>query len=95
MEKASKAFKKSDWEGFDGSNVRIPRPIQEIAVTFLNLQEARHQADYDPTIRLLRTNVQAQVSRVQRAFLLWAQVKATFEADYYLMALLTGNRRRH
>ena len=94
MERASRAFQKSSWEGFDGKNVIIPQDLRKIALAFTNLQAERHRADYNYAARLTRIDVQARVSQVKSAFEQWATVRKHPAADYYLIALLTGNKRR-
>jgi hypothetical protein len=94
MDKVSKAFQKSSWQGFDGSNVLIPQDLQKVARAFINLQAERHRADYNYATRFNRTDVQEKVSQVRDAFEQWARVRKDPAADYYLVALLTGNRRR-
>jgi hypothetical protein len=93
MDRASKAFQKSNWQGFDGKNVAIPQDLQKVARTFTDLQAERHQADYNYASRFNRTNVRNKVKQVQDVFGQWA-VRKDPVADYYLVALLTGNRRR-
>jgi hypothetical protein len=94
MERASKAFQKPNWEGFDGKDVLIPQDLQNVARVFASLQAERHRADYNYAARFTRTDVQGKVSQVQDAFEQWATVRKDSAADYYLIALLTGNKRR-
>lgn len=94
MDRASRAFQKPSWRGFDGSNVVIPADLRAVARAFVRLQEERHRADYNYAARFSRTDVQAWVSQVQDAFRQWAAVRKSPVADHYLMALLTGNRKR-
>ncbi|MBV8708455.1 MAG: hypothetical protein JO182_06125 [Acidobacteriaceae bacterium] len=94
MDKASKAFQKSNWQGFDDNNVAIPSDLQKVALAFTILQAERHRADYSYAARFTRAGVRGRVKQAQRAFEHWAAVKNNPAADYYLVALLTGNRRR-
>ncbi len=94
MQRASRAFQKSSWEGFDGNNVLVSQDLRKVALTFTILQAERHRADYNYAARFTRIDVQATVSQAQDAFEQWATVRKDFAADYYLVALLTGNRRR-
>ena len=94
MEKSSRAFQKPNWEGFYGKNVAIPQDLRKVALAFTNLQAERHRADYNYAVRLTRIDVQDKVNQVQDAFKQWATVRKDPAADYYLIALLTGNRRR-
>jgi hypothetical protein len=72
----------------------IPQQLQDIARAFTDLQEDRHRADYNYTARFTRADVREKVKQVQDAFKQWAAVRKSPEADYYLIALLTGNRKR-
>ena len=94
MDRVSKAFQKSNWKGFDGKDVVIPQDLQDVAHAFTDLQAERHRADYNYAARFTRIDVQATVSQVRDAFEQWATVRKDPAADYYLVALLTGNRRR-
>ena len=94
MERASRAFQKPSWQGFDGANVIIPQDLRRVARAFTDLQAERHRSDYNYAARFTRTDVRDKVKQVQNAFKQWAAVRKTPEADYYLMALLTGNRKR-
>ncbi len=94
MDRVSKAFQKSNWKGSDGNNVAIPQKLQDVAQMFTDLQVERHRADYNYAARFTRIDVQATVSQTRYAFEQWAAIKDDPAADYYLMALLTGNRRR-
>lgn len=94
MERASVAFQKPSWQGFDGANVVIPQDLRRVARAFTDLQAERHRADYYYAARFTRTDVRDKVKQVQGAFQQWAAVRKSPEADYYLIALLTGNRKR-
>ena len=94
MDKASKAFQKSNWQGFDDKNITISPDLQKVARAFTILQAERHRADYNHAARFSRTDVQEKLKQVQRAFEQWAAVRKSPAADYYLIALLTGNRKR-
>ena len=40
---------------------KFPRDIQGFADTFTTLQETRHMADYDPTLKLTRSYVLTEI----------------------------------
>ena len=78
--------------GLDGEALQ-PELIN-VAATFVDLQEARHEADYDTTRRFSRQEVVDLVDRADRAFSDWAVVRQTVQADTYLAGLLAfGNMR--
>lgn len=72
--------------GFDG------RPIQsgltDVAQTFVELQEARHRADYDRADRFTRRETLDLVESEERAFRDWREVRGSLQADTFLTALL-------
>ena len=94
MDRASKAFQKSNWQGFDGKNIPVSQDLQDVAQAFTDLQAERHRADYSYAARFTRAEVRERVKQVQQAFEQWAAVRKDPVADYYLISLLTGNRRR-
>lgn len=72
--------------GLDG------RPIQpgltDVAQTFVELQEARHDADYDRARRFTRGETLDLVESAERAFRDWREVRGSLQADTFLTALL-------
>ncbi|NPD19634.1 hypothetical protein [Alterinioella nitratireducens] len=50
------------------SNVmnRFPQAVQDLANAFVELQIARHAADYDPLHRLVRSEVKAEIDRAEQ-----------------------------
>ena len=65
-----------------------PAEIREIAEIFVDVQEARHAADYDVTLKLTRNETQELIALVERAFQLWQTVREDPAARAYLVALL-------
>ena len=83
---------------------RIPRKLQSgnallqpqqelqfVAETFCDLQEARHDADYNLARRFTRSDVRELIDVTQEAFDSWQTVKDTPQADTYLTGLLVLN----
>jgi hypothetical protein len=70
----------------------IPNPIRQVALAFVNLQEARHEADYNVTARFTRVEANNLITRVQQAFDAWKNVRADPVAPLYLGAMLLGNK---
>jgi len=80
-------------------NTMIPKPSKELktlAGTFVELQQARHQADYDFSTRLTRSSARDLVERAEAAIRAWATVRRSsqgtrtfsLEARVFLTALL-------
>ena len=65
-----------------------------VAAAFVDLQQARHDADYDLTQRFTRREVLPLVNQADRAFADWRQIRKTVQADTFLAGLLAfGNMR--
>ena len=45
----------------------FPKDVEDFATVFADLQEERHRADYDPTSRFLRSEVNLMISRADDA----------------------------
>lgn len=54
--------------------VRFPSAVQDLANAFVELQLARHAADYDPLHRLTRSEVKTEIDRAERAIKDFGQV---------------------
>ena len=90
MKAASKAFanpQPNQLAGLTGGTP-IPVDLQTVAATFVELQEARHEADYDISRRFTRLEVDNLVDRVAQAFQIWRGIRNDPVAQTYLAALL-------
>ena len=65
-----------------------------VAKIFLDLQQARHEAEYDRTIRFTRPQVLRLSNQARRAFSNWRRVRKSLQADVFLVALLTHAQLR-
>ena len=69
-----------------------PEPLQSqlriVARTFCDLQEARHDADYNRAKRFTRAETLDLIKRADDAVRKWKQVRRTLQADTYLIGLL-------
>lgn len=72
----------------------MPTDLRGVADTFVDLQEARHEADYDTTKVYSRQEVLDLVLRCQRAIAAWHRVKGSPWAETYLVALLANRQLR-
>lgn len=73
-------------------NAPIPPDLIELATTFSELQDARHQADYDLAARFRRRSVLARIEVVETAFKNWDQLRNDPAARLYLLSLLFWDR---
>jgi uncharacterized protein (UPF0332 family) len=62
--------------------------LQAVAAAFVDLQEARHAADYDLSQTLSRAEALSYVTRARQAFTDWNGVRASSNASIFLAALL-------
>ena len=74
------------------------QPLQpglvRVAGAFVDLQEARHEADYDRARRFTRREVLDLVEQAEQAFEDWSSVRRSIQADTFLTGLLAfGNMR--
>jgi hypothetical protein len=77
------------------SGMIIPPGLQFVASVFVELQEARHDADYNLDRRpFTRSNVQDLVDRADQAFQVWKKVRNEPMAKVYLASLLFWKRWR-
>ncbi len=90
MKKASRAFASG---GIPPSLQSIlphgaPAEIRQIANIFVSLQDARHSADYDVTLKLTRNETREFVGLAEAAFEAWQTVRENPATRVYLAALL-------
>jgi hypothetical protein len=74
----------------DKAGQPVPPEIQHISVAFVQLQEARHKADYDVTNTVTPLDAQTKVQMVKTAFNDWATVAVHPASDAFLTELLVG-----
>jgi hypothetical protein len=72
----------------------IETQIRNVAGTFLDLQQARHIADYDHIAQLTRVNALLKVSQAEQSFLDWKAIRSAANANVFLATLLFHNRWR-
>ena len=78
--------------GMNGQAVQSE--LAGVAATFVDLQPARHEADYDTTLRFTRRDAIDLVDRAEQAFRDWNTVRRSVQADVFLAGLLAfGNMR--
>lgn len=75
-----------------GTGRLITKPLEDdlqlVAKAFVDLQEARHGADYDMVVSLIRVDVLQKIGEVRAAFEAWKRVRDTPNAKIFLSALL-------
>jgi hypothetical protein len=72
----------------------VPEDLKRVAEVFIELQDARHEADYKLGRTFTRGNVQFLVNRADQAFHAWNNVRSEPIAKVYLASLLLWRRWR-
>ncbi len=68
----------------------VSQDLQNVAQSFIQLQEARLDADYDLTATWTRLTAQQYAKVAKNAFEAWTRVRKTHEANVYALALLSA-----
>ena len=69
-----------------------PADLKAVANTFLSLQQARHEADYDLSQTFRRQEVLDHVQAARQAFEAWERVRKLDDARLYLASFLLSKR---
>jgi hypothetical protein len=67
---------------------RLQVELTRVAEAFVDLQQARHEADYDTAQRFTRREVLDLVEQAEQAFQDWHVVRNSLQADTFLVGLL-------
>lgn len=70
------------------AGVALQPELVSVANAFVDLQQARHEADYDLRRRFTRTETQDLVERADKATKDWHTIRRTMQAEAFLVALL-------
>lgn len=96
MKKASNAFKSTGLpphvQAICGAGV--PKDLKDLAGIFVELQEARHEADYKLDRSFTRAHARYLVDRAGQAFQSWNAIRTQPIAKVYLASLLLWSRWR-
>jgi uncharacterized protein (UPF0332 family) len=85
MNSACKKIKKAQFQKVSANTVKH---LQSIATVFIQLQEARHRADYDNAKKWTRTEVLTLIESARSAFDSWEIICREPCADDFLLQLL-------
>jgi hypothetical protein len=78
---------------FVGEDVQAVADLRFVALTFSQLQEDRHFADYNLTKDLDPTDALNQVKSAEKIFNTWPSLKSEQIAQAYLVSLVVKNRK--
>jgi hypothetical protein len=93
MKDVSLAVAQGSWKGWTTPTIPIPSELRSVAAALVNLQRARHQADYDNAELWGSSDVHAVMADTHDAFDNWAKIRTHPAANEYLLSLLIGNKR--
>lgn len=68
--------------------------LSRLAAAFIDLQQARHEADYNRRRRFGRVEVLHLLDMADRAFADWREVRQSVQADVFVVGLLAFDRIR-
>jgi uncharacterized protein (UPF0332 family) len=69
-------------------NQSVSSDLACVAANFRNLQQARHEADYDILKKPKKSDARKFVDQAKQAFTAWNTIKMTPEAKVFLLALV-------
>jgi len=72
----------------------LPRELEEVAQAFVDLQQARHEADYDTARRFTRAEAIDLVDQCDQAFANWQTVHRTPSAEAFMVGLLAHDNMK-
>lgn len=91
MKKVSASFSKGEYpQLFDSVKAAFPvgAQLKSVAKTFVRLQQARHEADYDLAKCFARSEVLDLIAQVEQAFQDWQTIRRDDLARLYLACFL-------
>jgi uncharacterized protein (UPF0332 family) len=92
MKAASNRIQDTRQFPFTGEDPRVVTDLKAVAMTFAQLQQKRHIADYDNTTFWSRTEALAQVKSAEQAFATWKPIRDEPIAQAYLVSLVVKKR---
>ena len=70
----------------------VSKDLRQVASAFVNLQEARHEADYDFRRLFIRSEVHDLIEAAEKAASSWRNVRGNPEGQVFMTALLVHDR---
>jgi len=93
MRDVSRTVEQGSWRGWGAPPPPVPTELRAVAKAFVDLQEARHLADYDNARTWTIMEARARVTDAQSAFQNWRKIRTDAAANEYLLSLLVGKKR--
>jgi hypothetical protein len=92
MKAAAKGVANSDTLPFAGENPVTVTALRFVGLTFTQLQEQRHFADYNLMRDLTHTDALAQVQSAQKVFTAWQSIRNEQISQAFLVSLVVRHR---
>lgn len=92
MKNVSEKFQKPTWEDWNGTQLPVPRELQNVAKIFVLLQGQRYLADYHNRKEWKKVEVEELLLLVHVAFRNWDSIRTDPMAGSYLLAMLLKKR---
>ncbi len=73
------------------SGSAIPKDLQAVAAAFVDLQEARHEADYNVAERFTKSEAAELINEVEGAFEAWRRVRQKKITRLFLTGCCCGS----
>ena len=73
---------------------QVPRDLQSVADAFLELQQARHEADYDTSRSFTRQEAVTLIEQAESAMESWKSIRTSALGKSYLQSLFAWNKWR-
>jgi uncharacterized protein (UPF0332 family) len=93
MKDVSREISKGSWTGWSIPQLPVPAELRTIAESFIGLQEARHQADYNNQKNWTQSEVAAKLNDAHTTFQNWKKISGSPVANEYLLSLMIGKKR--
>jgi uncharacterized protein (UPF0332 family) len=93
MRDVSGTIYQGSWKGWSTPRISVPAELKDVAKTFFDLQEWRHEADYDNAKTWTADDVRGKVARASAAFQNWQKIRTDPATNEYLLSLLVGKKR--
>jgi hypothetical protein len=76
----------------ESAELIVAKHLFIVADSFIEVQEARNNADYDTSVRMSRAKALEQINAVAAAFESWKAIREEPVAQGYLVSLLAKKR---